>query len=182
MLYYLTGKVVSKNGRCFVLEKQGIGFKIFSSRNTVEGLRLGQEAKIFTFLYFREDLVELYGFLTQKELELFEILNDISGVGPKTALELCSYGDLENLKREMEKEEFYQKGRGIGKKKGQKILLELTGQIKSLTKQGPRFDQALDALVSLGFSRQRAKQALSRVPEEIREPEQRVKQALKNLQ
>jgi len=182
MIHYLKGKIEFKGEKFLVIEVAGVGYKVFCSPNTLKKISMSKEIKLFTFLYLREETAELYGFLTQDELELFKTLNEISGIGPKTALELSSFGSLENLKKEMEKEEFHQKIKGIGKKKMQKILLELTGKIKEISKKGEEIrDEALDVLVSLGFPGQKAKEVLSRVSREVEDTEGRVKEALKIL-
>jgi len=183
MIYYLKGKVEFKGEKFLVIEVAGKGYKVFCSGKTLESLKEGEDCKIYTFLYLREEKTfELYGFLTKEELELFETLNEISGIGSKTALTLTSFGSLEDLKKKMEKEEFYQEIKGIGKKKGQKILLELTGKIKEISKKEiVKQDEVLDTLVSLGFSRQKARECIERLPEEIRDTEAKIKEALKIL-
>lgn len=179
MIHYLKGKITYKNDKSLTLENQGIGYKVFCSPNTLKRVFQDKEIKIFTYLYLREEAAELYGFLTNEELGLFETLNDISGIGPKTATMLASLGSLEKLKEVMEKGQLPPEIKGIGKKRMQKILLELTGKIKELKipERGESADGTLDALVSLGFSRQRAKEALARVPGELSQ-EEKIKKAL----
>jgi Holliday junction DNA helicase RuvA len=182
MINYLKGKITYKNNKSLILENQGIGFKVFCSPNTLKKISQEGETKIFTYLYLREEAAELYGFLTEKELGLFETLNDISGIGPKTAMMLASLGSLEKLKEMMEMGQLPPEIKGIGKKRTQKILLELTGKIKELKipKKGEPADETLNALISLGFPRQRAKEALAEIPEETPE-EEKMKKALKFL-
>lgn len=183
MICYLQGKVTYKDDKSLILENQGIGFKVFCSPKILKKISQGEEVKIFTYLYLKEKAVELYGFLTQKELELFETLNDISGIGPKTAMLLSFLGSLEKLKEIMEKGQLPPEIKGIGRKKSQKILLELTGKIKELQKtpQIAGVDEALDSLISLGFNRQKVKTALEKIPKEIEDTEKRIKEALKIL-
>src|SRR3989344_4146278 len=157
MIHYLKGKTEFKGEKFLVVEATGVGYKIFCSPNTLKNIPEGEEAKIFTHLHLKEDAAELYGFLTLEELGLFETLNEISGIGPKTAMMLASLGSLEKLKEIMEKGKLPAEIKGIGQKRMQKILLELTGKIKEL---GPasgfsETDEALDALVSLGFPKQK---------------------------
>lgn len=182
MIHHLKGEIVYKNDKSLILENQGIGFKVFCSPNTLRQVSQEQEAKLFTHLHLREEAMELYGFLSSKELELFETLNDISGIGPKTAMMLASLGSLERLKEIMEKDQLPPEIKGIGRKRMQKILLELTGKIKELgTKDSSLKDEALEALVSLGFPSPRARAALLRVPDEIEDTGEKVKEALKIL-
>ena len=183
MIYYISGKIQSKNEKFLVVEASNLGYKVFCSPDTLKKVSENNEIQLFTHLYLKEEKVELYGFLTQKELELFETLNEISGIGPKTAMLLSSVGSLEKLKEMMEKDKLPQEIKGIGKKKMQKILLELTGKIKEINspQNASLADEALDALISLGFPRQKAKDALSQIPPEIKGTEVRTKEALKLL-
>ena len=133
--------------------------------------------------------MDLYGFLNHKELEFFEILDSIRGVGPKAALEISSLGSLESIKeRILSKDEtLFSEISGIGRKKAMTIILELTGKIKDISK-APAFakatagkDEAEQGLVSLGFTRQQAKDALAIASKDIKDTEQRIKAALKIL-
>jgi Holliday junction DNA helicase RuvA len=183
MLYSIQGKITLRGENFIVLETAtGIGFKVFLSPKNLNILPENKpELKVFTFLRFREPSIELYGFLTPEELQLFEVLNDISGIGPKTALALTSFGTLEELKKALEKGDGQIKG--VGRKKMQKIILELTGKIKEIGSKeaSPQKDEALDGLIALGFPAQRAKTALSQIPKEIQDTESKVKSALKIL-
>lgn len=180
MINYLKGKVVYKDDKSLTLENQGIGFKVFCSQKTLDSFQEEEEIEIHTFLYLKEDRMDLYGFLKREESEVFKVLNEISGVGPKSSLYLSSYGSLENLKNEIEKGDFHLKVKGIGEKRMQKILLELTGKIKEMEKGKEDFsDEAISALSSLGFTKKDAKELLKKVPKEIQKTEDKVKEALK---
>lgn len=187
MIYYLEGKPSFFGGKFLVLEINGVGYKIFLSPKNLVKIKENKKVlqKIFTFLHLKEDALELYGFLTKEELELFEALMDVQGIGPKAALSLSSIGSLEALKAAIEKGDtkIFEGIKGIGKKKIQKIILELTGRLRELKKDDAigATDEALEGLVSLGFPRQRAKEALSKVSPEIKNTEEKVKEALKKL-
>lgn len=197
MIAWLRGKIILKKSTShppagfIILDVGGIGYKIFLSEKTLDKIpKIGEILKVFTSLYLREETAEIYGFLTFEEVELFETLNEISGIGPKTAMVLASFGSLEKLKKAMEiqEEKFYQEIKGIGKKKMQKIILELTGKIKDsnppTTRTPPPAEgdrEVFDALISLGFSPQTARGALERIPKEIEGTEKRIEEALKIL-
>lgn len=185
MIAHLQGKIILKKEDFIILDVKGIGYKVYLSKRTLTKIPENEKFfKLFTFLYLREEKMELYGFLNFQELELFEILKGISGVGPKSALALSSFGSLEKLKEVLKSpdEEFFREVKGIGKKRIQKIILEITGKIKDFKKeQISSKDEALEALKSLGISSQMAKTALLKVPKEIKDPENRVKEALKIL-
>jgi Holliday junction DNA helicase RuvA len=182
MINYLKGKITLKEKDFIILEVNQIGFQVFLSDKTLNKIpKIGEFLKVFTYLYLREETVKLYGFLTIEELKLFKILNDISGVGPKAAATISSIGTFDELKKAIKEgdQKFFEGVRGIGRKKIQKIILELTGKIEEIKKPSIQEDPALQALVSLGFPLQKAKEALSRVPENIKETGERIKEALR---
>jgi Holliday junction DNA helicase RuvA len=182
MIGFVSGKVLIKKESFVILEKSGIGFKIFLSENSLKKVKEGEKVDIFCHFCIRNEKPELYGFLTFSQLEVFEVLEKISGIGPKAALIIASLGGLDSLKRAVEKgdQKYFQGVKGIGRKKIQKIILELTGKIKEIQKNKER-DPALDTLISLGFSKEEAKSALLEVPSEIEKLQERVKFALKIL-
>lgn len=186
MIGYITGKIILKKEKFVILETGGVGYKVFLSRNTMGKLPENvDELTVFCFHNIREDASDLYGFLTYDEMEFFEILMDIRGVGPKAALEISSLGSLEKIKDRILKqdEKIFAGIPGIGAKKASTIILELTGKIKLLSglKVKGSADPAEDALIQLGFSKQQAQEALGSVPPSIKDMEERVKVALKSL-
>lgn len=175
MISHIKGIVVNKDEKKIVIDRSGIGFEVFLNNADLLKIKIGEERQFFTELFLKEKGIELYGFLTKEEIDLFKKLKEISGVGPKSAMELSSAGSLEKLKESIESGEI----KGIGQKKLQKILLEITGKVKDIkTKKG---DEALTALVSLGFKRANAIDALSSLPKEMTTVEERIKEALKIL-
>ncbi len=184
MISYLKGKIILKTGKFIVLDVNGVGYKVFLSKKTLTGIA-DEEISLFCHLVVRENILDLYGFLTPEELELFEIVIGISGVGPKAALEISSFGPKEKLKEaiDFQREEVFEGILGIGKKKARKIILELSGKIKDfgqfVSKKGET-DPVLDTLINLGFPREKAKQALAELPA-IEDAEEKLKQALKIL-
>ncbi len=186
MISYLSGKIILKKDKFIILEVNNIGYKVFVSRATFYKLpEIGENLKLFCFQNVKEEALDLYGFFTYDELDFFEILNDIHGIGPKAGLELASVGPLDRIKERVlaQDEKIFEGIPGIGSKKAMTIILELTGKIKMLSgskSKGPA-DEAEDALSQLGFSRQQVKDALKQVPANIKNTEERVKQALKNL-
>ena len=177
-----------KKEKFVVLDVAGVGYKVFLSKKTYSQIPAeGNNLKLFCFLNVRENLLDLYGFLNYEELEFFELLDTISGVGPKAALEISSLGPLEKIKKEIlaHDGEIFAKIPGIGPKKAQTIILELSGKLKEISREKIKItkipDEAEEALVNLGFLRQRAKEALSEIPKEVENTEQRVKVALKIL-
>jgi Holliday junction DNA helicase RuvA len=186
MISYLNGKVILKKDKFVVLDVQGVGYKVFlSQKNLLNIPENSLDLKVWCFHNIRENIMDLYGFSDYKELEFFEILESIRGVGPKAALELSSLGPLEKIRERIiaQDESLFAGIPGIGKKKAMTIVLELSGKIKHVfKKEGVKeADEAESALVSLGFSRQNVKDALSKVSKNTKDQDQRIKEALKIL-
>jgi len=134
MFAYIKGTLEYKCSDYLIVEANGIGYKIFTSISTIETAgRVGEQVKIYTYLHVREDIINLYGFLTQEELGMFELLISVSGIGPKAAISVLSsispskFGlavitdDIKTLT----------KAPGIGNKTAQRIILELKDKIKN---------------------------------------------------
>ncbi len=185
MISYLEGKIIFKTERFIILDVNGVGYKVFLSKETLLKIpEIDQPLKVFCYLAVREDSLDLYGFSTWQELDLFEILLDIHGVGPKVALGIASLGPLEKLKKEIEEksEKVFEGIPGVGKKRAQAIILELSGKMKEIEKSsGKPYDEAEEALINLGFSKQRARDALSKISKEVKDTGARIKEALKIL-
>ncbi len=184
MLSFLQGKVILKREKFIILETNGVGFEIFLSKRTIAKIpQIGQNLKLFCYLDVGERSLKLYGFLIYQELELFKLLRNISGVGPKAALDISSIGSPEKIKKEIEKgnEKVFEDIPGIGKKKARKIILELSGKLKTITppkKETIPEDEAFLALINLGFQKEEIKRALSQIPKEIKDSQEKIKEAL----
>ncbi|MCH7828795.1 Holliday junction branch migration protein RuvA [Patescibacteria group bacterium] len=187
MISYLKGKVIAQGPDYIITETGGVGYKVYIAESRLSSYPVGKETELYCHLHMkREETLELYGVESPQALEVFETLNNISGIGPKAALNIASLGTMEQLRGAVEKGDasYFAKVHGIGQKRIQKIILELTGKLKSLDQQKngrPEEKEAVDALVALGFSRKKAKEALSEISSEISPVEERVKQALRHI-
>ncbi|MFA5431310.1 MAG: Holliday junction branch migration protein RuvA [Candidatus Paceibacterota bacterium] len=185
MISHIFGKIIYKDEKKIILDKAGIGFEVFLSAFDLRELKIGEERDIFTFLFLGEKVIELYGFLIPEKLELFKVLKGVSGVGPKTAMGLAVAGSLEKLKDSLEKGELPDDVKGVGVKRLQKILLEITGKIKEVKKVAPKNkivkDEIFNALIALGFNKQDAIEAISQISEEIKGEKERLREALRLL-
>jgi len=197
MIGFLNGKIILKRDKFIILEVSSVGYKVFLSQQDLVKLpafRPGgypasagepenNSIKLFIYHDIKEDRSDLYGFFTYEQLDFFETLMDIRGVGPKAALEISAVGPLDKIKDRILKqdENVFAGIPGIGSKKAMTIILELTGKIKMLGQKKGSADEAENALVQLGFSKQQAKDALSRVPANVKTTEERIKLALKNI-
>jgi len=178
MITFLKGKVIYKGSKSIFLLVNDIGYEIFLSPSNLKKIKEGTEEEFYTQLVLKEKEIELYGFLSFSELELFKLLKTISGVGPKIALIFAEAGSLQNLKFKLENEK---PPKGIGTKKIQKILLELTGKIKEVEKKQDKDEEVINALKSLGFSYKEIKNALSQIDKNIKNLEDKIKAALQFL-
>ena len=188
MVSFLRGKIKSKTEEYIILEVQNVGYKVFLSLSTLN--KVGKESdsvELYTYLYLGENIVELYGFLTLKEEEFFQSLIDVVGIGPKAAIKILGLASLDKIKQAIAQEDvaFLASVPGIGKKKAERVVLDLKSKIevKEIPKEKLSLVQreSLDALVKLGYSTQEARKALIEVPEDVKETKEIVKAALKIL-
>ena len=188
MISYLQGRVILKQKDFIILEVNGVGYQVFLSQLSLDKISEQETAlKVFCYLDVGERSLKLFGFLSFEELKLFRILRNISGIGPRASMEICAVGSPEKVKQEIEKgnEKIFEGIPGIGRKKAKKIILELSGKLKtselSSKKQDIPEDEALLALVKLGFQKTQAQNALAQISKEIKDSQEKIKQALKIL-
>ncbi len=172
-----------------MLDVGGVGFKVLTSFNVLKSLpQIGEIVNLFTHLHVREDALDLYGFLDQEELRLFEMLNGISGIGPKSALGILGVEKPEKLKSAIieGRSELLTKASGVGRKTAERVVLELRGKLQQSGSEKivgvMETDQDLvEALAGLGYTRGQAKDALTKVDSKIIKVEERLREALKLL-
>ncbi|MEA3293145.1 MAG: Holliday junction branch migration protein RuvA [Patescibacteria group bacterium] len=185
MIAFLKGKIIIKKEKFVVLDVNGVGYKVFLSKKTLSKLpEINENIKFFCSSIVRENSISIYGFLDYEEFEFFETLEKISGVGPKAALEISCLGPLRKIQEKIleQDEKIFQEIPGIGRKKAMTIILELSGKIKELkVKKSSNEDEALSALIALGFPQKIAKQALSGISKDLKTSEERIKESLKIL-
>lgn len=185
MIIQLTGTVGLKDPEYIVLDVGGVGYKVFVTPETLAQTPEKKKVTLWTHLAVRETAMDLYGFLTQKDLLFFELLIGISGVGPKSALSILSLADVETLTNAVSEGDtsYLTKVSGIGAKSAKKIVLELQDKVgKSVGTEAMKEDaDTLDALISMGYSTSEARDALKQVPKDITGASKRLKHALKLL-
>jgi holliday junction DNA helicase RuvA len=180
MIARLRGRLVGRSGASVVVDVNGVGYLVHATPSVH---RLGDgEVTVEVHTVVREDALQLYGFATGAERELFELLLGVSGVGPKVALAIVSGSPPAELKRAIAREdvERFQAIPGIGLKTAQRVVLELKEKLGPLDVDVPVGGDltARDALVELGWSLVDAERALARVDSELPVEEQ-VRHALK---
>lgn len=189
MIACLDGKIELKGEKFFIIATGGVGYKVFAGAETLRALpEKGFTAKVWTHQYVREDALELYGFSRYAEVEFFETLIGISGIGPKGALGVLAIAPVDTLKKAIAAGDttYLTRVSGIGRKTAEKIVLELKEKMagKGVLIDAPELkDEAdvLEALISLGYSRSEAREALGQVSANITSVEKKVGAVLKLL-
>ena len=177
MISTLTGTIRSLAIDKVVIEVGGVGFTLLINPQTSSGISLGAQTTIHTSLVVREDSLTLFGFLSEEVKNLFELVQTVSGVGPKVALSIMGALTPEDLARAISQEDIsaIERVPGIGKKGAQRMILELKGKLSDLSPgtsykghQPAWREQLTSALVSLGFSPKESDGAISFVVNDLR--------------
>ena len=172
MISMLTGSVRSISSDRVVVEVGGFGISVLVNPQTCAQLTLGSQEQLFTSLVVREDSLTLFGFINDEARSLFELLQTVTGIGPKVALSVLGALTPENLGRAISQEDIstIEKVPGIGRKGAQRLILELKGKLADLSSvhqykghQPAWREQLTSALVSLGFSPKESDGAISQV-------------------
>lgn len=181
MIASLRGKILEKGPNWLLMEVVGIGYRLKVAPALLSELRTDGETFLYTYHHVREDAEELFGFASMNDLDLFESLLGISGVGPKSAMTIMSVGSADQVKKAIMTGDLATMTSvpGVGKKTAQKIILELKGQLVEADGTSGVDSDVLDALVGLGYSTQQAKDVLKHVKAD--DPADRIKEALKML-
>jgi len=196
MLYYIKGKIVEKTPTRVVVEKDGTGYIIDVSLQTSENLgEIGDEAKLYTVLKISDEDVNLYGFSSFQEREFFLLLIGVPGIGPRVALRILSGSTVEQLYSAISEEDatFFTKIPGVGKKTGERLIVELKQRIEKMhpviSEEVAKIDRdlftnAVEALTVLGYKRSEAISAVKKILNQIGEKvslEEVIKEALKKI-
>ncbi len=198
MFYYLSGTVAHVAPYLAVIDCGGVGYACRTTNQTISRLKVGERGKLFTHLYVREEIFELYGFATEEELNCFRMLIGVSGVGPKAALSILSANTPEGLAMSIitGDEKALTVAQGIGKKIAQRVILELKDKLAKgqLSPGGESYggsgvtvipenksSEAAAALAVLGYSTAEITAALKGIDMDALTLEEVIKQALKQM-
>lgn len=176
MIAHVQGTVTEKFNTTVIVDVQGIGYEIAIPAGDFEAVSLKQEVKFHTYHHIREQSEELFGFSTLAAKKLFELLIGVQGVGPKAALAILSLGDAEVVRNAIANDDatFIQKATGVGKKTAERVVVDLHDKVGLPTRYGygsesmvtaaaPANDEALEALMALGYTLADATRALESV-------------------
>ncbi len=200
MYAFIEGTVCEKTNGCLVLQAGGVGWQLSCSNNTLTAApALGETMRCFTFLSVREDALELFGFATREEKEMFLRLTSVSGIGPKTALGVLGAMPLRDLNLAILLGDVNALSRapGIGKKTAQRIALELKDKVSqadvsaaaagsaaavpAASMAADCVAEAIEALAALGYSSTEARNAVSQVRDQSDKPEELIRLALRAM-
>lgn len=190
MIAKLSGVAAEHDGPVTIIECGGVGYGVRVLLDEQASMRIGEATKVFVYEHIKEDAHDLYGFLTKTRKELFERLLSVTGVGPKAALAIANLGSEGQVRAAIAggDTKFISSAGGVGKKVAERVIVDLKNKVglvasddatSFLQESGiPDSDEALQALVGLGYSREDAIEALGKVDASLPTGE-RVKQALK---
>ncbi len=190
MIAHVFGKVAEKFNGSLVIDVHGVGYEVSVATNDFDAVILDQEVKFYTYHHVREQAEELFGFSSLAAKKLFEMLITVQGVGPKAALAILSLGDAEQVRNAIANADssFVQKATGVGKKTAERVVVDLSDKVGLPTHYGRTeaplqtelntSDEALEALMALGYTLADATKALENVDANL-PTAQRVTEALK---
>ena len=190
MIAHVFGKVAEKFNGSLVIDVHGVGYEVSVATNDFDAVILDQEVKFYTYHHVREQSEELFGFSSLAAKKLFEMLITVQGVGPKAALAILSLGDAEQVRNAIANADssFVQKATGVGKKTAERVVVDLSDKVGLPTHYGRTeaplqtelntSDEALEALMALGYTLADATKALENVDANL-PTAQRVAEALK---
>lgn len=201
MISYIRGEFVAVEKEKVIIDVGGVGYGIFVPESAMGLLpQMGNEVKLYTYLNVREDAMQLFGFLTRDDLEIFKLLIGVSGIGPKGGLSILSKLTADDLRFAIMSgdSKAISAAPGIGKKTAEKVIIELKDKLDieqilnpsdSETKSAIKMDssanevqsEAVQALVALGYGSTESLKAVNKVNSENMTVEEVLKQALKNL-
>ena len=185
MIAHVKGIIAEKFNTSVIVDVNGVGYEVALSALDYEDAKLDEEKKYYTYHKISENAEELYGFSTLSAKKIFELLISVNGVGPKAGMAILSLAPPEEVRNAIANADtgFISKASGVGKKSAERVVVglpskygatEVVGAIKT-----DESDEALDALMALGFPLKEATDALSKVDASL-SVEERIKQALKN--
>ena len=184
MIGFLDGVVKGTFRDTVVVMVNGVGYGAYAPASVLARVTEGDAIALWTHLAVRENAEDLYGFETKEELQWFELLLTVSGVGPRSALSILNAADIETLQRAIGQEDasVLTGAYGIGRKTAEKIVLELKDKVgisKDHSAQRGASGEVLEALIALGYSSKEAQDAVRELPKDLATTEEKVREALR---
>lgn len=177
MIAHIFGTAAEKVGNAVIVDVQGVGYEIQVATGDYEGTLIGEPVKFYTYHHVREQSQDLFGFATLAAKKLFELLITVQGVGPKAALSILSISGSEEVRNAIAHSDsaFVARASGVGKKIAERVVVDLSDKVglavtvaqASGVAVAPAGDEALEALMALGYSLNDASKALEGVPNDL---------------
>ncbi|PIU74931.1 MAG: Holliday junction branch migration protein RuvA [Candidatus Portnoybacteria bacterium CG06_land_8_20_14_3_00_39_12] len=194
MISYLQGKILQKNDKAVILLAGSIGWQVFCNQHTLDKIKQnGELVKLYTFLSVQEYQMSLFGFLDHQELELFEKLIQVNGVGPRMALNVLDCANWSAVEQAIASsdEKFLCQAKGVGQKLAQKIIVELKPKMVVLASAKTKSQlttgnsdintAATEALMALGYKKAEAQGAVRQISGKFKNVDEVVREALRIL-
>ena len=191
MIAHISGRIAEKFAGSVIVDVAGVGYEILVPLGEYDHAVLGEDIKFYTYHHIREQGQELFGFSSLAAKKLFELLITVQGIGPKAGISVMSLGEAEMVRNAIANEDskFIQKAAGVGKKSAERVIVDLKDKVglalsrqmadgSAQTSLAGQVDEALEALMALGYSLNDATKALESVPTNLSTSE-RVTAALK---
>lgn len=188
MIKYIIGDVKYKGEDYFILDNNGMGYKILTSSISLGAFDHNKNYLVHTYMAVREDDISLYGFYDEEELEFFELLIGVTSIGPKNALSILSSLDISSIVNAINNNDINTlcQAKGVGKKTASRIILELSDKVSHMeVEDGPKqvsfggeIEAAIDALTNLGYSRNDVVKAMAKVETADRHIEDIIKECI----
>ena len=190
MIAHLVGKVVEKFGSSLIVDVNGVGYEIMVTKLDFDDCQLNEERKFYAYHSVRENAEELYGFSSLMAKKVFELLISVQGIGPKAGIAIMSLAEAEEVRNAIANADtaFIAKASGVGKKTAERVIVDLRDKVGIPSRYGAaevkrseslkESDEALEALMALGFPLKEATAALEKVDTSL-SVEERIKLALK---
>jgi len=191
MIAHIKGSVAEKFANSVIIDVNGVGYEVTLTIPDFDSLLLNDEVKLYTYHHIREQAEELFGFTALAGKKLFELLITVQGIGPKAAMSILSLGSYEEVRNAIANQDaaYISKASGVGKKSAERVIVDLKEKVGLPTYYGrksdpetntvPANDEALEALMALGFQLADATKALEGIDQNL-SVEERIRLALKN--
>lgn len=190
MIAKIRGKIEYLKDNFVVLGVGGLGYKVHLTSYALGRIAGQEEVELFTYTHVREDILALYGFLSQEELEMFELLISISGIGPKAALGILTIASVDAIRMAVLNEDtsILTKVSGVGKKTAERVILELKNKVAKLplgsgvgAEKVFSDNEVLEALVGMGYSSFEAREAVKNLPKDAKNLSEKIRFALRAM-
>ena len=188
MIGFLRGEVFFKEGNYIILDVRGVGYKVLAASDVLSKANKGTSLELFIYTHVREDNISLFGFLESLDLKLFENLIGVSGIGPKTAMNIFSVGNRAEITNAVVQGnvDFFTSVPRLGRKNAQKIIIELKNKFGSteefdLSSDDSQSKEIIAALESFGYSKRESLDALKNIKGKGESIEEKIRLALRAL-